>query len=130
MSNKPERSRKRIKNFDNLEREVLLEAAFENKEIIDSKFTNQITNVKKKSTERGANEGQCPQSCKLVGAGGEEQMEQYDSEGKREHGVCYQGQVNRRRPPPSPILSRIIDVYGDSHAFSVSPMTCWKLPDA
>ena len=54
---KPENSRKRSKNFDNLEREVLLEAAIENKEIIDSKFTNQITNLKKKqSMERGANE--------------------------------------------------------------------------
>ena len=46
---KPENSRKRSKNFDNFEREVLLEAAIEKKEIIDSKFTNQITNVKKKT---------------------------------------------------------------------------------
>ena len=32
---KPENSHKRSKNFDNLEREVLLEAALENKEIIE-----------------------------------------------------------------------------------------------
>ena len=47
MSKQSEISRKRGKNFDNLEREVLLECAIENKPVLESKFTNQITNNKK-----------------------------------------------------------------------------------
>ena len=39
--------RNRSKNFDSTEKDVLLESAIANKETIESKFTNQITNVKK-----------------------------------------------------------------------------------
>ena len=46
MSIKSE-NRKRSKSFENIEREVLLECAIKNRDSIESKFTNQVTNMKK-----------------------------------------------------------------------------------
>ena len=68
-------NRKRSKNFDNLKREVLLECAIENRDIIESKFTNQVTNIKNQSLARHSNQSQCPRGCEPVSPRSTQQME-------------------------------------------------------
>ena len=122
MSIKSE-NRKRSKNFDNLEREVLLECAIGNRDVIESKFTNQITNIKKikvwQDTQTKVNAlGVASRTVPEVRTKWNNMLQK----AKKDHSELIAKKKKTgggpQPPPLSPISARIVEVYGDSPGFS------------
>ena len=115
--------RSRGKNFDEAEKEVLLDHAIKHKQIIESKLTNSITVQKKGEVWRSATDkinslGVAPRTVKDVKNKWSNMVQKAKKE-KAEAGVY------RRRTgggPPSralsPITERVVELFGDSPSFN------------
>ena len=116
-------SRKRGKNFDYSEKLLLADLAIENKEILDSKLTNQVTNIKKQkiweSTQSKINSlgfaNRSTTEVKNKWSNMVQKAKKENSEFKKKMSKTGGGP---QPTPISPISARIIEVYGDTPGFS------------
>ena len=112
-------SRKRGTHFDYNEKLLLADLAIENKEILDSKLTNQVTNIKKQkvweSTQSKINSlGFAHRSTTEVKNKWSDMVQKAKKEFKKKMSKTGGGP---QPTPISPISARIIEVYGDTPGF-------------